>query len=85
MSEHYLTWYHGGYQPVILASLPQPSFVESANIALTPKRVGAKYVCDFRPISLIHAIGKLLFEMIAARLASHMEKLVSNAQSAFIK
>ena len=40
---------------------------------------------DFRPISLIHAIAKLISKMMAARLAPHMRKLVSNAQSAFIK
>jgi hypothetical protein len=42
-------------------------------------------VSNFHPLSLIHAIAKLISKMMAAILASHMNKLVSNAQSAFIK
>jgi exonuclease III len=60
-------------------------WLNSANIALLPKKEGAEEVSDFRPISLIHAIAKLIAKMMAARLAPHMNKLVSNAQSAFIK
>ena len=60
-------------------------WLNSANIALIPKKDGAEEVADFRPISLIHAIAKLISKMMATRLAPHMHKLVSNAQSAFIK
>jgi mannosylglycoprotein endo-beta-mannosidase len=60
-------------------------WLNSANIALIPKKEGAEEVTDFRPISLIHAIAKLTSKMMATRLAPHMNKLVSNAQSAFIK
>jgi hypothetical protein len=56
-----------------------------ANIVLLPKKEGAEEVTDFQPISLIHAVAKLIAKMMATRLASHMDKLVSNAQSAFIK
>jgi hypothetical protein len=42
-------------------------------------------VSNFRPTSFIHAIAKLIAKMMAARLAPHMNKLVSNAQSTFIK
>ena len=60
-------------------------WVNSANIALIPKKDGAEEITDFRPISLIHAITKFIAKMMAARLAPHMDSLVSNAQSAFIK
>jgi mannosylglycoprotein endo-beta-mannosidase len=60
-------------------------WLNSANIALIPKKDGAEDISDFRPISLIHAIAKLISKMMAARLAPHMNKLVSNSQSAFIK
>jgi hypothetical protein len=59
-------------------------WLNSANIALIPKKEGAKEVTDFCPISLIHAIAKIISKMMAARLATHMNKLVSNAQGAFI-
>ena len=60
-------------------------WLNSTNIALIPKKEGAEEVTDFRPISLIHAIAKLISKMMAMRLAPYMTKLVSNAQSAFIK
>jgi hypothetical protein len=60
-------------------------WLNSANIALIPKKEGAEEVSEFRPISLIHAIAKLISKMMATRLASRMDKIVANAQSAFIK
>jgi hypothetical protein len=60
-------------------------WINSANIALIPKKDGAEDISDYRPISLIHAIAKYIAKMMAARLTPHMESLVSNAQSAFIK
>jgi hypothetical protein len=60
-------------------------WLNSANIALIPKKEGAEEVADFCPISLIHTIVKLISKMMAFRLAPHMNKLVSNTQCAFIK
>jgi hypothetical protein len=60
-------------------------WLNSANIALLPKKDGAEEVSDFRPISLIHAIAKIIAKLLALRLAPFMNDLVSNAQSAFIK
>ena len=40
---------------------------------------------DFRPISLIHAVAKIISKMMASWLARLMNEIVSNAQSAFIK
>jgi hypothetical protein len=50
-----------------------------------PKKEGAEEVVDFRPISLIQVIAKIIAKMLAIRVAPFMNELVSNAQSAFIK
>ena len=42
-------------------------------------------VGDFRPISLSHSITKLSFKLLAVTLSSDLDKLVSRAQSVFIK
>jgi mannosylglycoprotein endo-beta-mannosidase len=60
-------------------------WLNSANIVLLPKKEGAEDISDFRPISLIHAIAKIIAKLLALRLAPFMNGLVSNAQSAFIK
>ena len=36
------------------------SWLNSANIALIPKKDGAECISDFRPISLIHAVAKII-------------------------
>jgi hypothetical protein len=60
-------------------------WLNSANVALLPKKDGAEEVSDFKPISLIHAIAKIIAKVLALRISPHMNDLVSNAQSAFIK
>jgi hypothetical protein len=60
-------------------------WLNSVNIALLPKKDGGEEVTDFRPISLIHAIAKIIAKMLATRLGPLMDDLVSNVQSAFIK
>lgn len=52
---------------------------------LIPKSGIAEHPRDFRPISLIHSFGKFVTKTLAIRLAPYMRKLISNAQSAFIK
>jgi hypothetical protein len=54
-------------------------WLNSANIALLPKKDGAEEVTNFRPISLIHAIAKIIAKMLATRLGPLMDDLVSNA------
>jgi hypothetical protein len=55
-------------------------WLNSANIALFPKKVTTEYISYFRPISLIHAITRIIAKILAL-----CHDLVSNAQSAFIK
>jgi hypothetical protein len=60
-------------------------WLNSANIAFLSKKDGAEEISDFRPISFIHGIDKIIAKMLALRLAPFMDVLVSKAQSAFIK
>jgi hypothetical protein len=55
-----------------------------ALIALLPKRADAVEVKDFRPISLIHSVAKLMAKVHSSRLAPRMPHLVGPHQSAFI-
>ncbi|XP_073359879.1 uncharacterized protein [Aegilops tauschii subsp. strangulata] len=59
--------------------------VNSANVVLLPKKEGAEGIADYRPISLIHAVTKIIANVLSLRLGPHMSRLVSNAQSACIK
>ena len=60
-------------------------WLNTANIVLLPKKEGAENVTDYRPISLIHAVAKIIAKVLATRLAPLMNTLISRAQSAFIK
>jgi len=59
--------------------------LNSAYITLIPKKSDAEQVKDFRPISLVHSFAKLVTKILANRLASHLDEMVSPNQSAFIK
>lgn len=54
-------------------------------VALIPKRVGAKELKDFRPISLIGSVYKIISKLLADRLKKVVHKLVDGQQMAFIK
>jgi hypothetical protein len=54
-------------------------------ITLLPKRDEARNVKDFHPIRLVRSFAKLITKILANRLASHLDQMVSSSQSAFIK
>jgi hypothetical protein len=56
-----------------------------ALVMLLPKSPEASTIKDYRPISLIHLVGKLIAKILANRLAPRLGSLVHNNQSAFIK
>lgn len=56
-----------------------PSFV-----TLIPKKDGAQCLREFRPISLISCIYKVISKVLAKRLSKVLEKVISENQSAFI-
>jgi hypothetical protein len=59
--------------------------INKANIILLPKKEGAEAITDYRPISLIHAVTKIVTKVLALRLQPFMHRLISACQSAFIK
>jgi hypothetical protein len=61
------------------------NLLNKANIILIPKKEGAETIGDFRPISLIHDIAKIITKALALRLAPLINELISPCQSAFIK
>ena len=67
------------------ASSSIPSGINSSFIALIPKVVGPRLVKDFRPISLLNSCIKILLKVLATRLAGHMNSIISESQSGFIK
>jgi hypothetical protein len=63
-------------------------FVKSINstfISLIPKFHGAKEIKDFRPISLVGGVYKIISKVLANRMSRVMEKLISKPQNAFVK
>jgi hypothetical protein len=67
-----------------LSPPPLPK-LNGALLTLLPKKEVAELPEDFRPISLIHSFPKLVSKVLVLRLAHHIDGLISNAQSAFIK
>jgi hypothetical protein len=54
-------------------------------ISLIPKAPGVISLKDFRPISLVGSIYKIIAKVLANKLKSVLEKVISKSQSAFIK
>ncbi|WJX53700.1 hypothetical protein P8452_39668 [Trifolium repens] len=65
------------------ACLPKSLF--SYFITLIPKVKSPQSLGDFRPISLLGCLYKLVSKVLAARLAKVIGSLIPNTQSAFIK
>ncbi|GKV28626.1 hypothetical protein SLEP1_g37648 [Rubroshorea leprosula] len=59
--------------------------LNSSFLALVPKKLNAVNLKDYRPISLIGCVYKLLAKVLANRLKSVMSEIVSETQSAFVR
>ena len=66
----------------------QGKLVKSINasfLVLIPKKGGVEDLKDFRPISLVGSLYKLLAKVLANRLKKVMSMLVSKSQNAFVE
>jgi len=54
-------------------------------IALIPKKAGAIDIFDFRPISLISRVYKIITKVLANRMSPVMENIIFRPQNAFVK
>jgi hypothetical protein len=59
--------------------------INSTFISLIPKIQGAKEVKDFRPISLVGGVYKIIYKVLANRMRRAMDKIISKPQNAFVK
>ena len=63
-------------------------FVRSLNstfLVLVPKKGGAEDLRDYRPISLVGGLYKILAKVLANRLKKVVSKVVSSSQNAFVE
>ena len=51
---------------------------------MIPKKVNAINIKDFRPISLVGSLYKLLANLLAHRLRGVLDKLISASQNSFV-
>jgi hypothetical protein len=59
--------------------------INSTFISLIPKIQGATEVKDFRPISLVGGVYKIISKVLANRMRKVMDKIISKPQNAFVK
>ena len=60
------------------------NLLNSANVILILKK-GVITAADYRLISLMHSMAKIMGKLLANRLSPHLNNLVSHSQTAFIK
>ena len=53
-------------------------------ITLIPKKNGASNIQDFRPISLVGSVYKILAKVLANRLKEVLDQLISESQNSFV-
>jgi hypothetical protein len=78
--------YHLGFQCLLVVGHEEFQLSEPGVHGLAQKEErGNHEVADFRLISLIHNVSKLIAKVLSSRLALHMQQLVQPNQSAFVK
>ena len=59
-------------------------FLNATFIALIPKRNGASNIRNFRPISLVGSVYKILVKVLANRLKEVLDQLIFESQNNFV-
>jgi hypothetical protein len=59
--------------------------LNSSYLILIPKKMDASSAGDFRPMSLIHSVAKLVTKLFANRLGPRLHELVASNQSALVR
>ena len=59
--------------------------MNTAFIVLVPKKTRAEDLKDFRPISLVNSLYKLISKVLANRIKKVMSQLVNKAKNAFVE
>ena len=62
-----------------------PPGINSSFVTLIPKVKGANKLHDFRPISLVGSLYKIISKLLASRVKQVMSEVISDHQNAFIK
>lgn len=56
----------------------------SVNLVLIPKKLNASQTTDFRPISCLNTVYKVISKLLASRLKEILPLMISKSQSAFL-
>jgi hypothetical protein len=78
----------GDFTAVFAEFYARGKFVKSINstfILLIPKTQGAKEINDFRPISLVGGVYKIIAKVLANRTRRVMDRFISKPQNAVVK
>lgn len=59
--------------------------IDYSYICPVPKKEGAKSVNEFRPISLINGVQKIISKVLANKIQGVLQEIISPSQSAFLK
>jgi hypothetical protein len=62
-----------------------PPGINSSFVTLIPNVKGANKLHDFRPISLVGSLYKIISKLLASRVKQVMSEVISDHQNAFIK
>jgi len=62
-----------------------PPGINSSFVTLIPKVKGANKLHDFRPISLVGSLYKIISKLLASRVKQVMSEVISDHQNTFIK